>query len=159
MLTWLSPFMSPGLGGGGGGGGVIVLTVTVALPLVLPPAPVQLSVYVEVDVGDTANVPLVACDPVHAPLAVQDVVFVDDHVNVLLDPLLTVAGLAEKFTVGAVAGRPKAYKEVPLLTVNNVPFTTIGDAQCIKILMPIELLLNKVVPVAASTARILFPVK
>ena len=46
-------------------------------------------------------VPLVVFVPLHAPLAVQLVAFVDDHVRVDDCPLVTVVGFAESETVGA----------------------------------------------------------
>ena len=45
--------------------------------------------------------PEVAFDPLQPPDAVHDVAFVVDHVNVLLPPLVTDVGDAEKETVGA----------------------------------------------------------
>jgi hypothetical protein len=63
---------------------------------------VQLSVYVRfVDSAPVEAVPDVALLPVHAPLAVQLVAFVDDHVSVLALPLATPVGLALSVTVGA----------------------------------------------------------
>jgi hypothetical protein len=47
--------------------------------------------------------PLVACAPLQAPEAVQEVAFVDDQARVELPPLVTVLGLAVKLTVGAGA--------------------------------------------------------
>jgi len=46
-------------------------------------------------------VPDVACVPLHPPVAVQLVAFVDDHVREELAPLATDVGLAVKVTVGA----------------------------------------------------------
>jgi hypothetical protein len=45
--------------------------------------------------------PDVDFDPLQLPDAVQDVAFVEDHVNVLLPPLLTDVGEADSETVGA----------------------------------------------------------
>jgi hypothetical protein len=46
-------------------------------------------------------VPLVGWLPVHAPEAVHVVAFVEDQLKVVLLPLVTLEGLALKFTVGA----------------------------------------------------------
>lgn len=51
--------------------------------------------------GLTVNVPLVAWVPVQPPLAVQEFALVLDHVRVELLPDATVAGVADKLTVGA----------------------------------------------------------
>jgi hypothetical protein len=40
--------------------------------------------------------------PLHAPLAVHDVVLVLDQVSVVVSPLLTVVGLADSVTAGVV---------------------------------------------------------
>ena len=47
------------------------------------------------------SVPLVDLLPVHAPLAVQLVAFVEDHARVEEPPLVTLLGVAVKVTVGA----------------------------------------------------------
>lgn len=76
-------------------------TVTVADWAALPPGPVQ--VRVKVDVVARAPVPaepLVARAPVHAPLAVQDVSLVADHVNVDEPPAASEVGDALRLTVG-----------------------------------------------------------
>ena len=46
-------------------------------------------------------VPASAALPVHAPLAVQEVASVEDHVRVVEPPLVKVVGVALKVTVGA----------------------------------------------------------
>lgn len=51
--------------------------------------------------GVSVVVPLVDCVPLHAPLAVHEVAFVDDHVSVEFAPSVMVAGLAAIVTVGA----------------------------------------------------------
>jgi hypothetical protein len=48
-------------------------------------------------------VPLVPLAPLQPPEAAQLVAFVADQVSVVVAPLLTVLGLAEKVTVGAAA--------------------------------------------------------
>jgi hypothetical protein len=48
-------------------------------------------------------VPLVASAPLQAPLAVQEVAFVLDHVRIEVLPEAIVAGLAESAAVGAGA--------------------------------------------------------
>jgi hypothetical protein len=52
-------------------------------------------------VGETLCVPLVAFVPVQPPLAVQEVAFVLDHVNIELAPDAMVVGFADNVTVGA----------------------------------------------------------
>jgi hypothetical protein len=68
-------------------------------------APEQVSVYeaVPAAVGVTVSVPLVGCVPLQAPLAVQDVAFVEDQVSVALCPSASEAGLIESVTLGAAA--------------------------------------------------------
>ena len=72
---------------------------------VVAAAPEQLSVYdsVPAAVGVTVSVPLVAWVPLQAPLAVQDVAFVEDQVSVALCPSVIDVGLIERVTVGAAA--------------------------------------------------------
>ena len=48
-------------------------------------------------------VPLIASDPVQAPLAVQLLAFVDDHVSVALCPTVNEVGETDMVTVGAGA--------------------------------------------------------
>ena len=71
-------------------------TFRTALAVTLPPAPVHVSVNVlgPVEVGDTLSVPLVAPTSVQAPLAVQEVAFVTDHVSVAECPTVMTFGLA-----------------------------------------------------------------
>lgn len=47
------------------------------------------------------RLPLVASDPLQPPDAEHDVAFVEDQVRVEAAPLATVAGLADRVTVGA----------------------------------------------------------
>ena len=47
--------------------------------------------------------PLGACDPVHAPDAAQLVVLMDDHVSVVVAPVVT--DVLANFRVGAPGGR------------------------------------------------------
>jgi hypothetical protein len=54
--------------------------------------------------GVSVIVPLVACAPLHAPLAVQDAAFVDDQVSVVPEPTVISDGDSEMFTVGAGGG-------------------------------------------------------
>jgi hypothetical protein len=49
------------------------------------------------------TVPAISWLPLHAPLAVQLVALVDDHVSVLDPPLAMLVGLAAKVTVGTGA--------------------------------------------------------
>jgi hypothetical protein len=51
--------------------------------------------------GVSVALPLLACVPLHAPLAVHEVAFVDDHVSVALPPTLMVVGAIDTVTVGA----------------------------------------------------------
>ena len=70
-------------------------------PLALPLGPAQVSVKVEIDeIGPVPAVPLVGWTPLHAPLAVQLVALVDDHVSVDEAPLVTMAGDAAIVTTG-----------------------------------------------------------
>jgi hypothetical protein len=50
--------------------------------------------------GVSAAVPLVGSAPLHAPLAVHEVAFVDDHVSVVLPPSVMLVGLAVIVTAG-----------------------------------------------------------
>jgi len=76
------------------------LTVTLACPV--PPVPVQLSVKVVATVNAAVLwLPAVALLPLQPPEAVHAVALVDDHVSVLLPPLATLVGDADRFTVGA----------------------------------------------------------
>jgi hypothetical protein len=78
-------------------------TVTVTDCVFVPPAPVQTSVYVPLAVGATDVEPEILCAPLHAPLAVHDVAFVEDHMSVEDCPALIVEGEAEIVTVGSGA--------------------------------------------------------
>jgi hypothetical protein len=79
--------------------GWVTLTVTLCAGDV-PPPPVHESEYVVFAVGDTDCVPEVALVPVQPPLAVQEVLFVDDHVRVDDCPLVIEVGFALRLTVG-----------------------------------------------------------
>jgi hypothetical protein len=82
--------------------GAGALTETVADCVALPPAPVQVSAYVVLAVIALLDCePLIALLPDQPPEAVQAVVLVDDQVSVVVAPLLTVLGAAERLTVGA----------------------------------------------------------
>jgi len=54
-----------------------------------------------VAVGVSVAVPLVASLPLHAPLAVHPVAFVEDQVSIALPPRVIVAGFTEIRAVGA----------------------------------------------------------
>jgi len=87
------------------GAGVEAVTVTEALACAVPPAPVQLNVNAASALNaPVLSLPETALLPLHPPDAVHDVALVDDQVNVLLDPLLTEVGAADKLTVGAAGG-------------------------------------------------------
>ncbi len=80
------------------------------LRLVVPPVPVHASVYVVVAwMALIVWLPEVALLPLQPPEAVQLVALVLDQVSTELPPCATVAGLALRFTTGAVA--------LPILTV------------------------------------------
>ena len=84
------------------GAGVAAVTETEALFCVVPPAPAQLSVKVVLALSAPVLAdPEVVFVPLHPPDAVHDVASVDDQVNVLLAPLVTEVGDAERLTVGA----------------------------------------------------------
>lgn len=79
-------------------------TVTAADCIADPPAPVQVRMYVAFAVkAAVVSVPLVACVPVHAPLAAQDVALLLLQLKVALDPYATAAGVAVNVTVGTGA--------------------------------------------------------
>jgi len=81
--------------------GAGVVTETIADCAALPPAPLQVSVYVAPALSAPVDTePLVASLPDQAPVAVQEVAFVEVHASVELAPLATVLGLAAKVTVG-----------------------------------------------------------
>jgi hypothetical protein len=77
------------------------LTVTVVDAMAEPPVPIHVSVYELVLLGVILKVPLVASLPLHAPLAVHDVAFVEDQFKVALPPEAMLDGFAESLTVGA----------------------------------------------------------
>lgn len=87
------------------GAGVGAVTETVRLACAEPPAPVHVSVYdAEAVNAPVPWLPDVAFVPLQLPDAEHEVALVEDHVSVLLPPLLTVLGDADSETVGACAG-------------------------------------------------------
>ena len=87
------------------GAGVGAVTETDALACAVPPEPVQLSVKVELALNaPVVWLPEVDLEPLQLPDALQEFAFVDDQLNVLLEPLFTVAGDADNETVGAGVG-------------------------------------------------------
>jgi hypothetical protein len=77
-------------------------TVTVADCDAEPPAPVQVRMNFVVALRTCVVCePVVACEPLQPPEAAQAVALVDDHVSDEVAPLLMVAGLGERVTVGA----------------------------------------------------------
>jgi hypothetical protein len=79
-------------------GPLATLTVEAAL---VPPGPVQVNVKVVVVAsGPVLAVPLEACAPLQPPVAVQEVAFVELHVNEAALPAATAAGLAVNAAVG-----------------------------------------------------------
>jgi len=88
---------------------VVGTTFTVALAGVLvPPGPVQVRTYVALlDNGPVDRVPLAVSAPLQLPEAAHDVVFVETHVKVALDPLVSVADDTVSVVVGAgTVGEP-----------------------------------------------------
>jgi hypothetical protein len=78
------------------------ITVTVVLSWAVPPAPVQLSVKVVVAARTpVAVVPLVACEPLQPPLALQLLALPELQLSVDDPPLLMLAGLPLSATVGS----------------------------------------------------------
>jgi hypothetical protein len=85
------------------GAGIAAVTVTEAVRCVVPPEPLQLNVYDALEVSAPVLCePEVDFEPLQLPEAVHDDAFDVDQVSVLLPPLLTEVGEAEKLTVGAV---------------------------------------------------------
>ena len=83
------------------GVGVGVVTETDTLFVAEPPAPVQVSLYVLVDWRLVSVCePLVVFEPLHAPLAVQDVVLEELHESVVELPLDTDVCDADSERVG-----------------------------------------------------------
>jgi hypothetical protein len=76
-------------------------TVTSTETVVEPPRPVHVSEYDVLTVGDTALLPDRALAPLHPPLATHVDAFIDFHVIVVDDPIITVAGVAYKVMSGA----------------------------------------------------------
>jgi hypothetical protein len=86
--------------------GALTVNFATLVPLAPLSAPEQLSMYAEVpaELGVTCKVPLVFWVPLQAPLAVQDVAFVDDQVSMALWPSAIEVGSTERVTVGAGGG-------------------------------------------------------
>ena len=81
------------------------VTVTDALADPEPPVPEQVKVKVALAASAAeVSVPLVALVPVQLPEAVQDVAVVLDQVSAVVAPVVTLAGLADRVTVGAGTG-------------------------------------------------------
>lgn len=72
-------------------------------------------------VGVSLCEPLVACVPVQAPLAVQEVALVDDQFNVALWPTAIAVGLTERVTVGAAGLTVLAVNTADELTLPPAP--------------------------------------
>lgn len=71
----------------------------------LPPGPVHVSVYVALLVRAAVDSdPEAGFDPLHAPLAVQEVALVEVQVSIDVPFTATVVGLALNATVGATGG-------------------------------------------------------
>jgi hypothetical protein len=90
ILVGLATSVTDGLG----------INTTVTELETTPAAPVQAKVYVLDDVNAPVDCePAVDLAPLHAPLAVQLVALVDDHVSMLVPPAATLVGLAVNETV------------------------------------------------------------
>lgn len=88
--------------------GVTFDTLTVVDCVALPPAPVQVTAKVLAAVSAPVDFePKVPSEPLQPPDAVQDRALVDDQVRLAALPLATVAGLADRLTVGDAAGLPE----------------------------------------------------
>ena len=71
----------------------------------MPPVPLQLKVKVVATVSAAVLwLPAVALEPLQPPDAVHEVALVEFQVNVLLPPLATLVGDADRLTVGAGVG-------------------------------------------------------
>jgi hypothetical protein len=100
-----------GVVSGGTGGGT---TATVTLCVMEPPAPVQVSEYVALVVTlVNCCVPLVDCEPLQLPLAVQLVVFAELQVTVSLAPETIDGVFAESVRVGAGGWLPLPFPLLP----------------------------------------------
>ena len=83
------------------GGGGMSATTTVTSLVEIPPAPAQLKLNVLVAVNGPVDwLPAVVFAPDHAPDAVQDVAFVDDHVSSAAAPFAMFVGSTPNKTVG-----------------------------------------------------------
>ena len=69
--------------------------------LPLPPAPVHVSVNIVCWFRAIASEPDVGREPVQPSDATHDVALVEDHVSVVLPPVATLVGFADRDTVGA----------------------------------------------------------
>jgi hypothetical protein len=69
----------------------------------VPPAPAQVIVYTYVPVvlKFKTNDPFMPRAPVHAPEAIHEVAFTENHDNVELLPIITIAGFAVNTSIGA----------------------------------------------------------
>jgi len=78
------------------------MTFTTTLASEVPPVPLQLSEYeVAVATAPVLWLPLRPTEPLQAPLAVQDVVLLEVHVNVERPPAVTTDGDAVNVTLGS----------------------------------------------------------
>jgi hypothetical protein len=81
------------------------VTVTVTALLLVPPPPVQAKLNVLVVVSAVlTKLPEGALVPLHAPLALQLVAFVDDQLSVVMPPLLRLVAEALNVTVDTGGG-------------------------------------------------------
>jgi hypothetical protein len=113
MLAGFAVRVSVGAGAGGGATGTGV-TVTATDWLTEPPAPEQaITKLVLVDSGPTDWLPEVAFEPLHPPLAVQEVAFAVLHVKVTWDPATTLPAFEVNVSVGAGVGGGGVVPPVP----------------------------------------------
>jgi hypothetical protein len=82
-------------------------------------------------------VPEVDFVPVQLPEAVQDVAFVELHVSVLLDPLLTDMGDADNETVGAGVDPPETVTVVLACAVRPLPLVHVSVYVAVAVNAPV----------------------
>jgi hypothetical protein len=93
-----------------------VVAVTVLEAFAVPAEPVHEIEYVSAPaaVAVTLWLPLVWSEPLHAPLAVHDVAFVDFHVSVTGCPTNALVDAGDSVTVGGPGGAVGAPEDSPL---------------------------------------------
>jgi hypothetical protein len=94
-------------------------------------------------VGVSVAVPLVASDPLHAPLAVHDVALVEDHVRVAPEPKMIGLGEIEIVTVGAGGA-------LTVTVAEALPLPPLPVQVKVYVSDPVAEGVSEVVPLAAS---------